>query len=188
MFWFLTHTNGAVTPGPRGKPQKKNGSIHCERETLSGKPVVPDRCAGTHQMMSVHDGLTHTRDPAHCSFSRNSGRQEFQNTADIILAAPLGNGREFGAAAQRHEALAERKASTFILFFTESTWESHFAVIWVYTSKLNQVWPFMLGRWILAKNISGVVSSHHSSPCLKKKKKKGILESDNPADPYNEIT
>lgn len=100
MFWSLTHTNGVVTSWPRGKPQKKNVSIHCERETLSGKPVVPDRCAGTHQMMSVDDGLTHTRDPPHCRFSRNSGRQEFQNTADIIVAAPRGNGREFGAEAR----------------------------------------------------------------------------------------
>lgn len=118
MFRSLTHRKEAVTPGPRGKPQKKNVSIHCERETLSGKPVVPDRCAGTHQMMSVHDGLTHTRDPAHCRFSRNCGRQEFQNTADIILAAPRGNGREWeGIRGRGAEARGAGREKGFHIYF-----------------------------------------------------------------------
>lgn len=66
-YWRPRHMRKKPHQNKKNVSNPARGRLH-KRAAISGNPVVTERSAGSDQMMSVHGGLTHTRDPAHCCF------------------------------------------------------------------------------------------------------------------------
>lgn len=145
------------SPWPRGLEEnhrRKNVSIHCERERHFLESQLSQIAALEPTRWWACTMAWHTPVTRHISHLWSSGVSKHCWHHFSSAAGEWEGIRSRGAEAR----VAGRENGFHIyfgllFFFTESTWESHFAVIWVYTSKWNQVWPFMPERWILAKNI-----------------------------------
>lgn len=83
------------------------GRLH-KRAAISGNPVVTERYTGSDQMMSVHGGLTHTRDPALCCFWSPG-----VSAADITLIAAAGG---WEGDTRRWTAAGEKSSHIYSVF------------------------------------------------------------------------